>query len=116
MNANRRRIAVPVRAIDRSAVFMVPMRNRFPGRVNSSFGEYCRLIDLLRYPGRKYSSPNAVARFARLISPVIRMQGVVGLSSATSATSRNGSGRSLKASPPPSPGCGRNPGEVLAGV
>jgi hypothetical protein len=49
MNANRLRIPVSMRAIDRSAVFMVPVRNRFPGRVNSSFGEYRRLTGSLRY-------------------------------------------------------------------
>jgi hypothetical protein len=36
INANRRRIGVSMRAIDRPAVFMVPMRNRFSGRVNSA--------------------------------------------------------------------------------
>ena len=44
-NAKRRRIAVSMRAIDRSAVFIVPMMNRFCGSVNSLSGEYCRLID-----------------------------------------------------------------------
>jgi hypothetical protein len=37
-----------MRAIERSTVFMVPMRNRFSGRVNSSCGEYCRLTGSLR--------------------------------------------------------------------
>ena len=72
-NANRRRIAVSIRAIDRSAVFIVPMMNRFCGSVNSLSGEYCRLIDWSRYSSRKYSSPNTLARLARLISSMIRM-------------------------------------------
>ena len=73
MNANRRRIAASIRAIDRSAVFIVPMTNRFSGSVNSSLGEYCREIASSRYSSRKYSSPNTLARFARLISSMIRM-------------------------------------------
>ena len=72
-NANRRRMAVSIRAMDRSAVFIVPMMNRFCGSVNSSSGEYCRLIDSSRYSSRKYSSPKTLARLARLISSMIRM-------------------------------------------
>jgi hypothetical protein len=40
---NRRRIAVSIRAIDQSAVFIVPMMNKFSGSVNSLSGEYCKL-------------------------------------------------------------------------
>ena len=76
-------MAVSIRAIDRSAVFIVPMKNRFCGSVNSLSGEYCRLIDSSRYSSRKYSSPNTLARFARLISSMIRMYAVLGLASAT---------------------------------
>jgi hypothetical protein len=36
-------------------------------------GEYCRLMDSSRYSSRKYSSPKTLARFARLISSMIRM-------------------------------------------
>ena len=111
MNANRRRIAVSIRAIERSAVFIVPMRNRFGGRVNSSFGEYWRLIASSRYSSRKYSSPKTLARFARLISSMIRMYGVVGLSFAASANRRNGPGVSsnVSAPVPSSADFGRNP-------
>ena len=108
-NANLRRMAVSIRAIDRSAVFIVPIRNRFSGRMNSLSGEYCRLIDWSRYSSRKYSSPNTLARFARLISSMIKMYAVLGFAAATSAKSRNGPARSVKVSVPLPPGSGRKP-------
>jgi hypothetical protein len=45
----RRRIAVSMRAMDRSAVFIVPIMNRFCGSVNSLSGEYCKLMEESRY-------------------------------------------------------------------
>ena len=64
-NEKRRRMAVSMRAMDLSAVFIVSMMNRFCGSVNSLSGEYCRLMEESRYSSRKYSSPNTLARFAR---------------------------------------------------
>jgi hypothetical protein len=78
--------------MERSAVFIVPMMKRFDGRVNSSFGEYCRGMASSRYSRRKYSSPKTFARFARLISSMTRMYGVVGLALAVSENSRKGPG------------------------
>lgn len=74
--AKRRRIAASTSAIDRSAVFMVPMRYRFFVRLKVLSGEYCRAIDSSRYSSRKYSSPKTLARLARLISSMMRMCGV----------------------------------------
>jgi hypothetical protein len=99
-NANRRRIAASILAMDRSAVFIVPMMKRFFGKVNSRSGEYRELTGWSRYSRRKYSSPNTLARWARLISSMIRMYGVAGLAAATSAKSRNGPARSLDVSVP----------------
>jgi hypothetical protein len=59
--------------MERSAVFIVPMMKRFGERVKSSFGEYCREMASSRYSSRKYNSPKTLARFAQLISPMIRM-------------------------------------------
>src|SRR5260370_36581464 len=85
----------------RSAVFMVPITNRFGGRGNSSVGEYCRLIASSRYSSRKYSSPKTLARFARVISSLIKMYGVGGLSLAASGDRPDGSGLSVKPNLPP---------------
>jgi hypothetical protein len=53
INANRRRIAVSTRAMDLSAVFIVPMTKSFSGSVNSSLGEHCSEIASSRYSSRK---------------------------------------------------------------
>ena len=42
MNEKRRRMAASIMAMDRSAVFMVPMMYRLSGSVNGSLGLYCR--------------------------------------------------------------------------
>jgi hypothetical protein len=53
MNTNRRRMATSSRAIDRSAVFIVPMMNRLSGRLNRSPSLYSGSISALRYSSRK---------------------------------------------------------------
>ena len=42
MKENRRRMAASIIAMERSAVFMVPMMYRLSGSENGSVGLYCR--------------------------------------------------------------------------
>ncbi len=66
----RRRMAASIRAIDRSAVFMVPTNHRFSGSLKPSSGRYITCIDLSRYSSRNSSSPSTRGRLARLISSI----------------------------------------------
>lgn len=68
----RRRIAASISPSERSVVFIVPMTKTLGGMMNSDSGEYIRPIGYSRYSSRKYSSPNTLDRFARLISSTIR--------------------------------------------
>ena len=73
-NENRRRIAASTSAMDRSAVFMVPMMTMLRGNVNGG----CAVHEVdasLRYSSRKYSSPKILARLPRLISSMMRTNG-----------------------------------------
>ena len=67
---NRRRIAASISAMDRSAVFIVPMIFRLAGRRNGSAGRYRVWTGLFRFSSRYSSSPNTLGRFARLISSI----------------------------------------------
>lgn len=71
--AKRRRIAASISPSERSVVFIVPMKKTLGGMMNSASGEYSKPTGNSRYSSRKYSSPNTLARFARLISSTIRM-------------------------------------------
>jgi hypothetical protein len=62
-------MAASTRAMERSAVFMVPITNRLRGRVNG-WSEYCSEMVSSRYSSRKYSSPNTLARLARFSSSI----------------------------------------------
>ena len=75
MNANRRRMAASTMAMDRSAVFMVPMMNRLRGNRNEVSGLYWGRTVRSRYSSRKYISPKTRARSARFISSMMRKLG-----------------------------------------
>ena len=100
----RRRNAASTKAIDRSAVFMVPIILRFSGSLNSP-SEYCNVIDRSRYSRRKKSSPSTFDRFARLISSITKTNVASGLSAASAAIRFKGP--SVISKPPSS--LGRHP-------
>ena len=72
MKANRRRSAWSTKAIDRSAVFIVPMM-RMLLRIRS-VRPPARGIVLSRYSSRYINSPNTRDKLARLISSTINTQ------------------------------------------